>query len=305
MTTERRVAKRAGQLAKPTNIARIPDIKEQIALASQLKEFTEMIGLPSQAIPSIYKAYNVRRSLMALVEAQSNLPLEERRSLVTIERNKLLTDKSMAVVDNFAISNAVPYNLIAWIENGPYPLTDARYYHVVMDPRGLKNIIFREDKLVIDGPSQLAMYSCKIEFWDTSYVDWETGACNMSEVKVNPSVHAMVTRAKTRAFNRAANRCIVFIGAVPPVDEGYSADVVDSNSFIQQQPQPAQQQPSPPQGNKPNTYGQLFTWAYQKWQLTLDMIADIVGVKPESLQMVNRDEVWEKLEAWAVTTTTT
>lgn len=302
MPEERRIAKRAGALAKTSNTPRIPDIKDQIALASQLKEFTEMIGLPSQAIPAIYKAYNVRRSLMSLVEQQSNLPLEERRSLVTIERNKLLTDKSMAIVDKFAVNNAVPYNLIAWIENGPYPLTDARYYHVVMDPRGLKNIIFREDHLQLDGSSPYAMYSCRIEFWDGSYVDWETGVCSLSEVRSNPTLHGMVTRAKTRAFNRAANRCIVFIGAVPPAEEGYSAEVVDSNSFIQSTPIVQTVQPiEPTDGTRPNSYGQLFTWAAQRWGIGRAKIAEIVGVKPDTLQMVNRDEVWDKLLEWVNT----
>ena len=301
MDEKKPVIRRAGQLAAQQRaiVPKPPKLADEISLATQLKEYTEAVGLPIQATPAIAKAYKVRQSLMALVEQQANLPIEDRRSLITSAGGRLLNDKSLATVDKFCINNAIPYNLVAWIENGPYPLTDARYYHVVMDPRGLKNIIFRESKLQIDGPSPIAIYDCRIEFWDDSYVDWETGACSLSEIRANPTIHGMVTRAKTRAFNRAANRCIVFIGAVPPVDEGYSEAVPDSNSLLVQQ-QPTQvvviQAPAPTETNGvPDSFGKLASEAYQRWSLTRAQIADIMGTSSSGLASMKREDIWNKL----------
>lgn len=302
MTTEKRIV-RAGQAAKQDKalVPKMPKLEDEITLAAMLKQYTETVGLPIQATPAIAKAYKVRQSLMHLVEQQSGLPQEERRSLVTIERGKVLTDKSLSVVDRFCVNNAIPYNLVAWIENGPYPLTDARYYHVVMDPRGLKNIEFREDKLDLSGSSPIAIYSCRISFWDESYIDWETGACSLSEIRANPTIHGMITRAKTRAFNRAANRCIVFIGAVPPQEEGFVAD--DTSSLLAQTP-PSQVvivQPPTESGSVPNSWPQIFNTAYQRWGIDRPRVAEIMGVTNTTLMNLNKADVWAKLEEWALT----
>ena len=303
MTTEKRIVRRAGQLANQQRAPQMPKLEDEISLAGLLKQYTETVGLPIQATPAIAKAYKVKQSLMHLVEQQASLSQEERRSLVTIERGKVLTDKSLSVVDRFCVNNAIPYNLVAWIENGPYPLTDARYYHVVMDPRGLKNIEFREDHLDLAGSSPIAIYSCRISFWDDSYVDWETGACSLSEIRANPTIHGMITRAKTRAFNRAANRCIVFIGAVPPQEEGFVADVPDSNSLlVQAAPAPTQVvvvQPPIADGAVPNSWPQIFNTAYQLWTIDRPTVAEIMGVSVTSLTNLNKADVWNKLQEWA------
>jgi hypothetical protein len=274
-TEEKKVATKAivkgGAVLPPAEVVR------------QVREMADMFGLPSGAIPTLYQAYETRLKVQGLINRQRRLPASERKALVKTRRGTALSDAALKQVDSYVLSNLVPYNMLAWLEGSPYPLTEARYLHLVMDPRGLKEIVYTEKALTLE-PTPHAVYECSIRFWNGTVVEGESGACSGEELRDlnRPAhLHHVVAQAKTRAFNRAAGRAIVYIGASGEED-----------GYLDGSLPPAGPAPSG-QAREPRNVGEVLSIALQRWRLTRKDLAEKLGYDPLSR---SAEELWRDLQ---------
>lgn len=289
---ETRLVKRTGKAVDKFREDLQEEFQSQIGLAQAAREYVLALGLPAESTSAILQAYVTRREVAKKTHRQAGLPPSQRKLLVRTNRGGVLSDQALKQVDDFVIDNGIPYDTLAYGPQGPIPLTTARQLKLSVDPRGCREPIFEIVDSKLSGPDAYVVVRCSLSFWDGSSVTGEVGACSWDELMksfrpgsgmIEPSIHIMLTRAHTRAFNRASSRAAPFIGA-----SGAEDDLSEVSQGTVLQSVPIVVKP-------PRTMGDVISRAMQTYQLSLAEISDIVGYNFLT-EGKTSERVWNDLE---------